>query len=126
MPNAPWRCLQCGTVNEPAATSCRSCGHWPSLFDLQDSAVGGTETSEREPAAPVVSPLEAPRPVLVMHDPHDVPRDVIESYQPDVDRTEDAPASPAGRRADRRQLVRLIIPIGLVLYLIISSYFSNR
>ncbi len=39
MPDAPWRCSQCGTVNEPVANSCRTCGKWPSLFDLQDSVV---------------------------------------------------------------------------------------
>jgi hypothetical protein len=48
MPDAPWRCSQCGTVNEPAANSCRTCGRWPSLFDLQDGAVGTDELSEPE------------------------------------------------------------------------------
>ena len=39
MAESPWRCSQCGTINEPVANSCRTCGRWPSLFDLQDSVV---------------------------------------------------------------------------------------
>ena len=35
MADAPWRCSQCDTVNEPNANACRSCGRWPSLFDLE-------------------------------------------------------------------------------------------
>ena len=37
--DAPWRCSQCGTVNEPVANACRTCGRWPSLFDLEQSSV---------------------------------------------------------------------------------------
>lgn len=33
-----WLCPQCGTENQPDADRCRSCGRWPSLFDLDDSA----------------------------------------------------------------------------------------
>ena len=40
MADAPWRCSECGTVNEPVANSCRTCGKWPSLFDLQESVFG--------------------------------------------------------------------------------------
>jgi hypothetical protein len=36
MAKGPWRCSQCGTVNEPGARACSNCGKWPSLFDLQD------------------------------------------------------------------------------------------
>lgn len=39
MAKTAWRCSNCGTVNEPDARACSSCGKWPSLFDLQDSAV---------------------------------------------------------------------------------------
>lgn len=45
MADAPWRCSQCGTVNEPNANACRSCGRWPSLFDLERSA------TDEEPAS---------------------------------------------------------------------------
>ena len=37
--DAPWRCSQCGTVNEPVANACRTCGRWPSLFDLESSKI---------------------------------------------------------------------------------------
>ena len=47
MAKTAWRCSQCGTVNEPGARACRSCGKWPSLFDFQDSAV---PDEELEPA----------------------------------------------------------------------------
>lgn len=39
MAKTAWRCSQCGAVNEAGARACRDCGKWPSLFDLQDSAV---------------------------------------------------------------------------------------
>ena len=47
MADAPWRCSECGTVNEPVANSCRTCGSWPSLFDLQDSLVEDVEREDR-------------------------------------------------------------------------------
>ena len=40
MADAPWRCSQCGTVNEPVANACRTCGRWPSLFDLEQDTIG--------------------------------------------------------------------------------------
>ena len=43
--DAPWRCSRCGTVNEPVANACRTCGRWPSLFELEGS------TLETEPQA---------------------------------------------------------------------------
>lgn len=55
MADAPWRCSQCGTVNEPAANSCRTCGRWPSLFDLENGAVG----TDEQPAAESFSDTEA-------------------------------------------------------------------
>ena len=48
MATAPWRCSQCGTINEPVANSCRTCGKWPSLFDLEDSAVEGSAPEDVE------------------------------------------------------------------------------
>ena len=48
MADAPWRCSQCGTVNEPAANACRTCGRWPSLFELE----GSTLESEPQVSAP--------------------------------------------------------------------------
>ena len=48
MADAPWRCSQCGTVNEPVANACRTCGRWPSLFELE----GSTLESEPQVSAP--------------------------------------------------------------------------
>ena len=128
MPKNPWRCSQCGTVNEPAATTCWSCGRWPSLFDLQDSAFGETETEQRAPATPVRSSLEAPRPVLVGEGPYESFPEAIESYEPEdeVDEEGESPARPTSTRARTRRIVRLLVPLGVVLYLLISSYFSNH
>lgn len=49
MAKTAWRCSQCGTVNEAGARACRECGRWPSLFDLQDTAVDDAELEELEP-----------------------------------------------------------------------------
>lgn len=112
MPDTAWRCSECGTVNAPSANSCRTCGRWPSLFDLQDNAVGEVESDGMpEPAFEVeeFGPEEfAP-----------------EEFEPEP--AEDASVEPERRtRGRRRQLVRLIIPLGVVIYLLISNYFSNR
>src|SRR5512143_2572915 len=50
MADAPWRCSQCGTVNEPAANACRRCGRWPSLFDLEQGTVDAESDGEPESA----------------------------------------------------------------------------
>ncbi len=117
MADAPWRCSQCGTVNEPVANACRTCGRWPSLFELE----GSTIESE--------SPLEAgPEPELYEQDAveHDYseqeandagePVEAYEAYEePDVD--DDAePSKPLWQR-----LASLIVPIAVVLYILISA-----
>ena len=122
MPNTAWRCSQCGTVNEPVATSCRSCGRWPSLFDLQESAIGDAE----EPVSPRAARpgrLEAPRPVYVPDD-EELASNEPEPAAPETSHREDEPGPPM--RSPARMLLRFAIPIGLVLYFLISSYFSNH
>jgi hypothetical protein len=109
MPDTAWRCSECGTVNAPAANSCRTCGRWPSLFDLQDNAVGEVVADESE------------------GDELDEAAFDVEEFEPETDGSGGASvesARPARRR--RRQLVRLIVPLGIVIYLLISSYFSNH
>src|SRR5688500_18480936 len=49
MADAPWRCSQCGTVNEPVANACRTCGRWPSLFELEGSAIEAETAENRAP-----------------------------------------------------------------------------
>jgi predicted ATP-dependent serine protease len=107
MADTPWRCSECGTVNAPSANSCRTCGRWPSLFDLQDNAVGEVESDEFE------------------GDEMEDPAFEVEEFEPEP--AEGAPVEHERRtRGRRRQLVRLIIPLGVVIYLLISSYFSNH
>ena len=63
MTNTPWKCSYCGTDNQPDARSCRQCGKWPSLFDLQAA------TSQPSPREGVNETAEepSPRPPLVRH-----------------------------------------------------------
>ena len=125
MPNAPWRCSQCGTVNEPVATSCRGCGRWPSLFDLQDSTVGDAETADpretlrdepQEFEAGSLGDFEADAAVPVSAEPSPVA----------PPQTETRPTRRGRTRSPAQRLVRLIIPVALLLYFLISSYFSNH
>jgi len=114
--DAPWRCSQCGTVNEPVANACRTCGRWPSLFELEGSTI------------------EVDSPVAVEDDPYAAQSVEPEQLEPEVfddgmedlppefeaDDDEAAPPKPLWRR-----LASLIVPIGIVLY-IIASALANR
>jgi predicted ATP-dependent serine protease len=109
--DAPWRCSQCGTVNEPAANACRVCGRWPSLFDLERDAVE-TESALLD---------EADRLETALVPEFDVP--VAE----DAAAPEAASAPDAERpaRSWTRRLGSLIVPIAIVLYIVISA-IANR
>jgi hypothetical protein len=127
MPKAPWKCSQCGTVNEPAATSCRGCGRWPSLFDLQDSTIGEAEVDTRA-AAPVyeIDPYEP-----VTAEPGDAAAPTAEapaSQPPPVARTQTTTRSSRRRRprSPAQRLLRLVIPIGFLLYFLVSNYLANH
>ena len=112
MADAPWRCSQCGTVNEPVANACRRCGRWPSLFDLEaskieaDVAIEEYEVGDTEPFE--VESLEPE--VFEVGEPEDRPEAVEEGEPP----------KPTWRR-----LGSLIVPIAIVLYLVISA-IANR
>jgi hypothetical protein len=118
--DAPWRCSQCGTINEPVANACRTCGRWPSLFDLEETKVedfpasvavadDDDEVADLETAAQ--EPDFAPEP----EEP--LPPEVID----------EAPVAQEARtrRRRRQQLVRFAIPVGIALYILISS-IANR
>lgn len=120
MADAPWRCSQCGTVNEPVANACRTCGRWPSLFDLEanlipseapetydDADEFAAQTVEVEQFEPEAYEVEAAAPTEAL---------------PEVDiEDEDAePPKPAWQR-----LASFIVPIGVVLYIIISALVNN-
>jgi hypothetical protein len=124
MADAPWRCSQCGTVNEPVANSCRTCGKWPSLFDLQDSVVEDAEydlpqRSVAEPEAYVPDTFE---PGTVQEPETFEP----EPFEPDVETAPGAEpgAEPEGSR--RPRWASAILPLALLVYFAISFFFSDR
>lgn len=127
MPSAPWKCSQCGTVNEPAATSCRGCGRWPSLFDLQESAIGDESAAEEAPVR------EVPR-----YEPQEFEAEGVDEIgeispasapdqPPTTPEQRETRSSGRGRtRSPAQRLVRLVIPIGFLLYFLISSYLRSH
>jgi hypothetical protein len=118
MADGPWRCSQCGTINEPVANSCRTCGRWPSLFDLQDSVVD-------EMSGPVVTERTAFEPETVEPEPFEA-----ETFEPEPVEAEalpdeaETPESSSDRR--RRILTSLIVPLAFVAYIVISIIFGDR
>ena len=126
MADAPWRCSQCGTVNEPVANACRTCGRWPSLFELEGSTIEADAAEKRAPvevydperteaeyAEPEYAEPEYTEPELY---------DVSEPLQVDeLDVTEEAEQpKPLWQR-----LASFIVPIGVVLYIVISALVNN-
>jgi predicted ATP-dependent serine protease len=110
--DAPWRCSQCGTVNEPVANACRTCGRWPSLFDLEQSKVedvGLGMEDERMPEVAEIGEAEAFEPEVF---------DVGESDEPEPE-----PESPSVR--GRRIFRSVIVPLAVVIYLVIT-FIVNR
>ena len=117
MADAPWRCSQCGTVNEPVANACRTCGRWPSLFELESSTV--------ESDAPVVDgdELQAPTVAVDQLEPEVFePETELDAELP-PEFEEDEEAEPTKSR--RRVLARLIVPIGVVVYILVSALIDR-
>ena len=125
MADAPWRCSQCGTVNEPDANACRSCGRWPSLFDLERTTPDVDEPEgtfarhlpppeEIEVPVQTAPPAEARPPVETEQDYSDVPEKHAEWPGPEnpLDRV---PQGWPGR------LASFIVPILIVLYILVSA-----
>jgi hypothetical protein len=137
MATAPWRCSQCGTINEPVANSCRTCGKWPSLFDLEDSVVGEDEVFEptgeidsayadyAEPAP--VQTYDAPEPVTVEVEPFEAP-EPADPTAPPRRRFEPPPTDPVMGEGEsaRPRWVSWIIPVAVVVYFVIQFFFSGR
>ena len=121
MADAPWRCSQCGTVNEPVANACRTCGRWPSLFELEGSTI---ESEQQVKAPPELYQPEVVQPEYLEPEVHDpMTRDMaepveVEEYEVDDEQT--ATPKPLWQR-----LTSLIIPIGVVLYIVISALVNN-
>lgn len=114
MADAPWRCSQCGTVNEPVANACRTCGRWPSLFDIEESKVEDFELETEEPPTAVgVEMLD--------------PEEDAQPFEPEVFEAEEpadaAPETPSART--RHIIARVIVPLAVVIYLLIMLV-TNR
>jgi hypothetical protein len=119
--DAPWRCSQCGTVNEPVANSCRTCGRWPSLFDLESSKVdtGAPLTYDEadEFAAQTVEVEYAEPEVYDPVSPGDAPPPRMEDeFEDEAVEEDEAEPKPVWQR-----LASLIVPIGVVAYIILSA-----
>ena len=114
MADAPWRCSECGTVNEPVANACRTCGRWPSLFDLQESLVDDVDEPEftREPQPTYVPEVE---PAFEEFEPETM------EAPPTVETAEEE-TSTAGRR---RYIGRFIVPLAVVIYLVITTIVNR-
>jgi hypothetical protein len=109
MAKTAWRCSQCGTVNEPDARACRSCGKWPSLFDLQDDAVLDeeleVEDSEVDDAGPEVFETETFEPEVF-------------GEEPELDETEE---SEEPKRRVPRWLITAIWIFAALVWIIVSA-----
>jgi hypothetical protein len=124
MPDAPWRCSECGTINEPVANSCRTCGRWPSLFDLQDSVLEETELGDRRAPAGAYVPDEPPvEPETFEPAPFETAPVETEPYE--VEPADEAEAEDGGSRR-RRAWTSLIVPIAFAIYILISIVFGDR
>jgi hypothetical protein len=116
--DAPWQCSQCGTVNEPVANACRTCGRWPSLFDLEASKIE-VDAPVADDDAYAARTVEIERIEPEVYDvgvEEEVP---VEIELPDEEVEADVP-KPLWQR-----LASLIVPIGVVLYILISA-LANR
>ena len=121
MPDAPWRCSQCGTLNEPVANACRTCGRWPSLFDLESSTVEPPVPTEGDggfAARTTDEPEAEPEPEPEIEQPA-VEAELPPEFDPAAEGDEPPP------RPGWRRFARLIVPVGFVLYLLISA-IANR
>jgi len=114
--DAPWRCSQCGTVNEPVANACRTCGRWPSLFELEGSTIETDAPAADEDiyAARTVE-VEQLEPEVFEVGEAELPPE----FEAEVE-DEAEPPKPMWQR-----LGSLIVPIGVVLYILISALADN-
>jgi len=121
VPDAPWRCSQCGTVNEPVANACRTCGRWPSLFELE----GSTIEVEDPPAAAAEDAFEARTVEVEEADPEVFDTDPDDAELPpefeEPDEVDEAPGKPRWQR-----LARFAVPIAVALYILVSALVRDN
>jgi hypothetical protein len=109
MAKTAWRCSQCGTVNEPDARACRSCGKWQSLFDLQDNALLD-EDPELEDFE-----LEDARPDVFETEPFDPEVFDEEPEEPELDESDEP------KRRVPRWLITAIWVTAALVWLVVSA-----
>jgi hypothetical protein len=123
MADGPWKCSACGTINEPVANSCRTCGRWPSLFDLQESVVDEIEIEDPSEPAPVAGfpPLPSPyEPEVLEPEPFEPVEP--EPFEMDGDPDEEAEPEDSSRR---RQLARYLVPLAIFVFIVISNIVNR-
>jgi hypothetical protein len=120
VPDAPWRCSQCGTVNEPVANACRTCGRWPSLFELEGSKI----EVEEPPAVAEDDAFEAQTLEVEEVEPEVFDTDLEDvELPPEFEQADDEDEAP--RKPGWRRFARLIVPIAIALYILISALIRN-
>jgi hypothetical protein len=139
MPDAPWRCSQCGTVNEPSANACRTCGRWPSLFDLQSGVVGTTNGDASQELDVEYEELQ-PFPDEPSYAPEPEPVQAAPATMAPAPETASGTAMDAGSEPKRtkwrgpepaipelpagtwvRRLSRIAVPVAVAAYVLISA-----
>jgi hypothetical protein len=120
VPDVPWRCSQCGTVNEPVANACRTCGRWPSLFELEGSTI-----EVEEPPAEVDDAFEARTVEVEEVEPEVFDTDLEDvELPPEFEEPDDDEESP--RKPGWQRFARLVVPIGIALYILVSALARNN
>ena len=122
MAEGAWRCSQCGTVNEPVANACRTCGRWPSLFELEGSTLE-TDTDAPDRSSPPIADIDefpAQNVEVEELEPEVFDPDGV-SDEVDLPPEFDGDEEPETERPRWRALVRLIVPIGVVVYILVST-----
>jgi hypothetical protein len=100
-------------VNEPVANACRTCGRWPSLFDIEESKVEDVELQpDEEPPSVAVDVLEP-------EDAQPFEPEVFEAEKP----TDAAPETPSART--RRIIGSVVVPLAVVIYLLVMLVTSR-
>jgi hypothetical protein len=111
-------------VNEPVANACRTCGRWPSLFELEGSTLEADEVETRAPAEiwePETVETETFEAEQVEPEVYDVGEPVDVDTGADVEMEEE----PTAPKPLWQRLSSLIIPIGIVLYIVVSAIVNN-
>ena len=137
MPDGPWRCSECGTVNEPVANSCRTCGRWPSLFDLEASTLESPEDEDpRERAGawtdspdldqPEVGEPDAFEQEPFAPEPFEPDRGARTAEEPDPFVVEPVDEEPGPRGRNRRRLASILVPLAFFVYFVVSAFLGDR